>query len=58
VVETDDPNTLDPEEDKQCQAWWDRIVGASNQDVWRHTRDLYEAQCRKPLAKSTEVPVK
>ena len=58
VVETDDPDTLDPEEDKQCQAWWDRIVGATSQDVWRHTRDLYEAQCRKPLAKSTAVPIK
>jgi hypothetical protein len=58
VVELDDPDTLNPEEDKQCQAWWDRIVGASSQEVWRNTRDLYEAQCRKPLAKSTEVPIK
>ena len=33
-------------------------LGASTQEVWRNTRALYEAQCRKPLAKSTEVPLK
>lgn len=45
----DDPDTLNPEEDRQCQAWWNQIVGAKTQDVWRSTRSLYEAQCRKPL---------
>lgn len=45
----DDPNTLSPEEDKQCQAWWEKIAGASTQDVWRQTRQLYERECRKPL---------
>lgn len=49
VGPVDDPDTLSPEEDRQCKAWWDQIVGASTQDVWRKTRKLYEAQCRKPL---------
>lgn len=45
----DDPDTLNPEEDRQCNAWWDQIVGARTQDAWRKTRKLYEEQCRKPL---------
>lgn len=45
----DDPDTLSPEEDRQCKAWWDQIVGARTQDAWRKTRNLYEEQCRKPL---------
>jgi hypothetical protein len=45
----DDPDTLNPDEDRQCQAWWNQIVGAKTQDAWRKTRSLYEAQCRKPL---------
>ncbi|MFT3806113.1 hypothetical protein [Arenimonas sp.] len=45
----DDPNTLSPEEDKQCQAWWDKIVSTQTQDVWRQTRQLYDRECRKPL---------
>lgn len=45
----DDPDTLSPEEDRQCQAWWEKIVGATTQEVWRNTRKLYESQCRKPL---------
>jgi hypothetical protein len=49
VGPVDDPDTLSPEEDRQCQAWWEQIVGATTQDVWRKTRKLYEAQCRKPL---------
>ncbi len=49
VGPVDDPDTLSPEEDKQCKAWWDQIVGASTQDAWRKTRKLYEEQCRKPL---------
>jgi len=58
VVELNDPNTLNPEEDRQCQAWWDKIVNAETQEAWRATRDLYEYHCRKPLEKSTEVPQK
>jgi len=49
VGPVDDPDTLNPAEDRQCQAWWNQIVGAQTQDVWRRTRALYEAQCRKPL---------
>lgn len=52
----DDPATLSPEEDRQCQAWWDRIVGATRQDTWRQTRALYEFHCRKPLAKPSDMP--
>ena len=44
----DDPNTLSPEEDRQCKAWWEQIVGATTQDAWRRTRKLYETDCRKP----------
>lgn len=47
----DDPDTLSPEEDRQCAAWWEQIVGASTQEAWRKTRDLYEEQCRKPRAR-------
>lgn len=49
VGPVDDPDTLDPQEDRQCKAWWDQIIGARTQEVWRKTRSLYEAQCRKPL---------
>ena len=49
VGPVDDPDTLDAEEDRQCQAWWQQIIGARTQEIWRRTRDLYEAQCRKPL---------
>lgn len=48
VGPVDDPDTLSAEEDRQCQAWWEQIVGATTQDAWRRTRKLYEAQCRKP----------
>ena len=48
----DDPNTLNPEEDRQCQAWWDKIIGARTQDEWRATRKLYEQECRKPLERT------
>jgi hypothetical protein len=58
VVELDDPDTLSPTEDQQCQAWWDKIVSANTQAEWRATRALYEYHCRKPLEKSTEVPRK
>jgi hypothetical protein len=45
----DDPNTLNPEEDRQCAAWWRQIIGARTQDAWRATKQLYERECRKPL---------
>ena len=48
----DDPNTLSAEEDRQCHAWWDKIVGAKTQDEWRATRKIYELECRKPLEKT------
>lgn len=49
-VRLDDPDTLSPEEDRQCQAWWDLIVSAKTQGEWRRTRTLYDRECRKPLA--------
>ena len=45
----DDPNTLNPEEARQCAAWWDKITQARTQDAWVATKKLYEAACRKPL---------
>jgi len=51
----DDPATLSEDEQAQCQAWWDKIVDASSQDVWRKTRDLYESECRKPLERKPAV---
>jgi hypothetical protein len=45
----DDPATLNPEEARQCAAWWEQIVGAKTQDAWRRTKQLYESECRKPL---------
>ena len=56
VVRGDDPATLSPEEDAQCRAWWDQIVGARDQDAWRHTRALYDSSCRKPLASADAPP--
>lgn len=50
-VRGDDPDTLSPEEDLQCKAWWDLIVSAKTQALWRKTRQLYEQECKKPLAK-------
>lgn len=58
VVRGDDPATLSAEEDAQCRAWWDQIVGARGQDAWRHTRALYESRCRKPLATDDAVPIR
>jgi hypothetical protein len=52
VVSLDDSKTLSPVEAAACAAWWDRIVGAATQSEWRATRQLYEAECRKPLAKA------
>jgi hypothetical protein len=50
-VRGDDPNTLSPEEDRQCKAWWDLIVSAKTQALWRKTKKLYQQECEKPLAK-------
>jgi hypothetical protein len=47
----DDPATLSEQEDKECQAWHEQIIGAATQDAWRATRKLYDANCRKPLAR-------
>jgi hypothetical protein len=56
VVQLDDPDTLGPEEDAQCRAWWDQLVEADTQAQWRETRALYDFSCRKPLAKDTAPP--
>ena len=47
-VEEDDPDTLNPEEEKQCAAWWEKITTTGQQGVWLQTRALYDANCRKP----------
>jgi hypothetical protein len=47
----DDPKTLSPEEDRQCQAWWEKITNTRSQREWMKTKDLYELTCKKPLAK-------
>ncbi len=52
----DDPNTLSAEEDRACQAWWEKIISAKSQDAWRQTRRLYDQECRKPLARQDPVP--
>ena len=56
VVELDDPETLNEQEAAQCAAWWDQITNATSQAAWKGTRELYDFNCRKPLAKPTEVP--
>lgn len=48
----DDPDTLSPQEERQCAAWWNQIIAARTQDAWRRTRALYEQECRKPLAEA------
>jgi hypothetical protein len=50
-VRGDDPDTLSREEDRQCKAWWDLIVAAKTQALWRKTKQLYQQECEKPLAK-------
>jgi len=47
----DDPETLSPEEDRQCQAWWEKISNTRSQREWLKTKELYEMTCKKPLAK-------
>lgn len=51
----DDPETLSPEEDKQCQAWWEKISNTRSQREWLKTKELYELTCKKPLAKEKTV---
>lgn len=53
VGAVDDPDTLSPEEDRQCQGWWQQIMDARTQDAWRQTRKLYERECRKPMARES-----
>lgn len=52
----DDPNTLTAAEARECQAWWEKIVAAKTQEAWLRTRELYEAQCRKPLLREKPTP--
>jgi hypothetical protein len=52
----DDPDTLSPEEDRQCQAWWEKINNTKNQSEWFKTKDLYDITCKKPLAKEKIKP--
>ena len=52
----DDPNTLSTEEDRACQAWWEKIIATKTQDEWRQTRKLYDQECRKPLARVEALP--
>lgn len=47
-VEEDDPDTLNPEEEAQCAAWWEKITTTQEQGAWLDTRALYDANCRKP----------
>ncbi|MGH8051818.1 MAG: hypothetical protein ACREPB_14255 [Arenimonas sp.] len=47
----DDPDTLSPDEDKECQAWWEKINSTSSQREWMKTRELYELSCKKPHEK-------
>ena len=52
----DDPNTLSPEEQRQCDQWWEQIVDPQSHAAWRRTRALYEIECRKPPLKDTMPP--
>jgi hypothetical protein len=52
----DDPNTLSPKELQACQAWWNKIIDTRSQREWFKTKDLYEKECKKPLAKEKVWP--
>jgi hypothetical protein len=52
----DDPNTLSPKELQACQAWWNKIIDTRSQREWLKTKDLYEQECKKPLAKEKVWP--
>lgn len=55
-VEEDDPDTLNPEEEKQCAAWWEKITTTTGQQTWIKTRELYDANCRKPRETRLRLP--
>ncbi|MBB5208607.1 hypothetical protein [Chiayiivirga flava] len=55
-VEEDDPDTLNPEEEAQCAAWWEKITTATQQQAWLQTRKLYDANCRKPPETRPRLP--
>jgi hypothetical protein len=46
------PEHAQPGRGRQCAAWWQKITQARTQDAWRATKKLYEAACRKPLARA------
>jgi hypothetical protein len=52
----DDPNTLSPKELAACQAWWNKIIDTRSQREWFKTKDLYERECKKPIAKEKSWP--
>lgn len=56
-VEEDDPDTLNPEEEAQCAAWWEKITTATQQQAWLQTRKLYDANCRKPPERKPSSPL-
>lgn len=56
-VELDDPYTLNPIEDAQCQGLWDSIVAATNQGEWLRLRRRFDAECRKLLERDRSPPV-
>lgn len=56
LVVLNDPKTLNAEENANCQAWWNEVVGAKTYEQWRAMHDRYEAACRQPLEKLEDVP--
>jgi hypothetical protein len=56
AVELNDPNTLNPIEDAQCEALWISIVAATDQGEWLRLRRRFDAECRKPLEIDRAVP--
>lgn len=54
--ELNDPLTLNPVEDAQCQALWEQIVSTTDQTVWLSLRQRFDAECRKPLERSPLSP--
>jgi hypothetical protein len=55
VVQLDDPDTLDPDEDRQCRAWWDELTAAGSQKQWLELRRRYDERCRKPLTEAAQA---
>jgi hypothetical protein len=56
LVVLNDPETLNAEEDANCRAWWNEVVGAKTYEQWRAMHDRYEAACKQPLEKLEDVP--